>query len=91
MQSELIKCDELINIITKDANNQWVPPPLYYNEMKKVQVEKENENIPENTVIIKIGKVNYNKSDVSLAFTLNTDTKKKRKLKIIIYLKMNTL
>lgn len=81
LQSEFIKCDELIHIITKDADNQWVPPPLYYNEMKKVQVEKENENIPENTVIIKIGKVNYNKSDVSLAFTLNTDTKKKEEIK----------
>ena len=53
------KYDEIINLLTEDFKNKWIPAPLYSEKEEVVKLEKINEDIPENTIRIEFKKTDY--------------------------------
>ena len=56
------KYDEIINLLTEDFKNKWIPAPLYSEKEEVVKLEKINEDIPENTIRIEFKKTDYLKN-----------------------------
>ena len=56
------KYDEIINILTEDFKNKWIPAPLYSEKGEIVKLEKINEDVPEHTIRIEFRKTDYLKN-----------------------------
>lgn len=72
----LKKYDTLINILSEHAKNVWIPAPLYQN-VKKVIEPKVNNEIPENSLMISLNNITYDKPNIYLIVTLKNGTKSK--------------
>ena len=62
IKNKKIKYDEIINILKEDFQNPWIPAPLISETDEDTQVEKINEDVPENTIRITFGKTDYKKN-----------------------------
>lgn len=63
IRDKKIRYDEIINILREDFQNKWIPAPLYSEVNEEIEVEKINEDVPENTIRIQFGETNYIKSN----------------------------
>ena len=68
--------DSWINTIYQQHENKKIPAPLYSIKNFNLEYEKENENIPKNTIIISISNFFYNKEEDYLLCSLNTLNRK---------------
>ena len=64
-----LKYDSILNIIKEDFMDEWKPAPLIANSNSVSQVDKRNEEIEENTIIIKFGKTDYIKDKTNVVIT----------------------
>ena len=63
IKNKKIKYDEIINILKEDFQNKWIPAPLYSETEEDIQIEKINEDVPENTLKIEFKDTDYKKSN----------------------------
>ena len=68
--------DSWINTLYQQHDNKKIPAPLYSIKNFNLEYEKENENIPKNTIIISISNFFYNKEEDYLLCSLNTLNRK---------------
>ena len=74
-QSKIDKYNETIESIKEKFKDKWVPAPEFCRIEEDDRVEKINNDIPEYTMRIHIGKTNYEKDNVSLKVKLKNGEK----------------
>ena len=74
-QSKIQKYNETIENIKENYKDKWTPAPEYIRLEEEDKVEKTNNDIPENTMRIHIGKTDYDKDNVYLKVHLTTTDK----------------
>ena len=74
-QNKINKYNETIENIKEKFKDKWVPAPEFCRIEEEDKVEKINNDIPENTMRIHIGKTDYEKDNVYLKVKLNTTDK----------------
>lgn len=74
-QNKINKYNETIENIKEKLKDKWVPPPEFCRSEEEDKVEKINNDIPENTMRIHIGKIDYEKDNVYLKVNLKYDDK----------------
>ena len=74
-QTKINKYKEIIEGINEKFKDKWVPAPEYCRNEEEEKVEKINNDIPENTIRIHIGKTNYEKDNVYLKVKLKNGDK----------------
>ena len=74
-QSKIQKYNETIESIKEKYKDKWVPAPEFCLMEEENKVEKTNNDIPENTMRIHIGKTDYDKDNVYLKVHLKTTDK----------------
>ena len=74
-QSKIDKYNETIESIKEKFKDKWVPAPEFCRVEEDDRVEKINNDIPEYTMRIHIGKTNYEKDNVSLKVKLKNGEK----------------
>ena len=74
-QSKIDKYNETIESIKEKFKDKWVPAPEFCRIEEDDRVEKINNEIPEYTMRIHIGKTNYEKDNVSLKIKLKNGDK----------------
>ena len=70
IKKEIEKTDLVLSKLKKMIKNPWTPVPFYEFEEIEEEVEKINPEIPENSILIKIGQLNYNsiKTFINISF-----------------------
>ena len=74
-QSKINKYKEIIEGLNEKFKDKWVPAPEYCLNQEEEKVEKINNDIPENSMRIHIGKTNYEKDNVYLKVKLKNGDK----------------
>ena len=74
-QSKIKKYNETIESIKEKFKDKWVPAPEFSRIEEEDKVEKVNNDIPEYTMRIHIGKTDYEKDNVYLKVKLKTSDK----------------
>jgi hypothetical protein len=73
---KISKHSAIIEKMTEMAKNPWIPAPLFVNQEEEEKVEKINEDIPINQVMLQLEKYNHsspNESYLQLVFQLSND------------------
>ena len=74
-QSKINKYNETIESIKEKFKDKWVPAPEFCRVEEEDKVEKINNDIPENTMRIHIGKTDYEKDNVYIKVNLKYNEK----------------
>ena len=74
-QSKINKYNETIESIKEKFKDKWVPAPEFCRVEEEEKVEKINNDIPENTMRIHIGKTDYEKDKVCIKVNLKYNEK----------------
>ena len=74
-QSKINKYNETIENIKEKFKDKWIPAPEYRLVEEEDRVEKINNDIPENTIRIHIGKTDYDKDNAYLKVKLVNNDK----------------
>ena len=65
------RIEKEIQIIKNVAEDEYTPIPQYIMEIEDYQIEKENEDIPENVMRITVNNLTYTKSNPMVVLQLN--------------------
>ena len=76
-KAKIAKYDKLIDLLKEQNKNQWIPAPLYSKTTEEEKIEKINDKVPANTLVIYIGKTDYDKDNIYLYFKLQYSDKTK--------------
>ena len=76
-KAKITKYDKLIDLIKEQQKNQWIPAPLYSKTTEEEKIEKINDTIEPNTMVINIGKTDYDKDKIYLYLKLQYSDKTK--------------
>ena len=76
-KAKIAKYDKLIDLLKEQNKNQWIPAPLYSKTIEEEKIEKINDKVPSNTLVIYVGKTDYDKDNIYLLFKLQYSDKTK--------------
>ena len=74
LKSKKEKFEKILAVLKSSFQDKWVPAPLYVENQEEIKVEKTNNDIPENTLRMIIGKTNYKKNNLTVIIKI-LDTK----------------
>jgi len=73
LKAKKTKYEKIVSLLREKFQDQWVPAPLFVENEEELQVEKINENIPDNTLRIIFGSTNYIKKKKKLHFIVRIE------------------